>query len=382
METDRAWIELNLKNLKHNVEQLCSAMPAGCQLMAVVKAEAYGHGAFQVASYLQRIGVTAFAAATIDEAIALRRCGINGEILILGYTSPSRAEDLQRYGLIQTLIGYEYAMALEQQGCAVKVHMKIDTGMHRLGYDAADIGHIRDSFSLSHVQVCGMFTHLCVADSLAEEDVQFTRGQIDAFHDLLRALADMGIHPGKVHIQSSYGLLNYPELKCDYVRAGIALYGAYSSPGDKTRLKLDLRPVLSLRSRVVQIRSVRKGESVGYGRDFVAERDSTIAIIPIGYADGIPRSLSGGKGSVLINGHQALIVGRICMDQLAIDITDVPSVETGAVVTLIGADGDHEITASEVAGCAGSIANELFSRLGHRLPVITCAASAEWAHSY
>ena len=368
--TDRAWIELNLGNLGHNVRQLNAAMPAGCQMMAVVKAEAYGHGAFQTAAHLQKIGVKAFAVATIDEGINLRHYGITGEILILGYTCPSRAKELQRYDLMQTLIGYDYALELERQGINVKAHIKIDTGMHRLGYDTSDFGKVCNTFSLPHIHVEGIFTHLCVADSLYDDDVKFIKHQIDSFRQLLHTLKAMGIQLPKIHMQSSYGLLNYPELACDYVRVGIALYGVYSAPNNRTKLHLDLRSVLSLKSRVVLLKSIPGGESVGYGRAFTAERDSRIAIIPIGYADGIPRNMSCGKGSVLINGLKAPTVGRICMDQLAVDVTDIPGVETGMVTTLIGKDGTREITAASVAADAGTITNELLSRMGQRLPVV------------
>ena len=368
-EPDRAWIELDLSNLRHNVQQLNRAMPDRCRLMAVVKAEAYGHGAFQTAAFLQQMGVNAFAVATIDEGIHLRHDGITGEILVLGYTAPSRAKELQRYGLMQTLVDYDYALALEQQGIDIKAHIKIDTGMHRLGYDAADFGKVSNTFMLPHLHIEGIYTHLCVADSLDEDDVQFTKQQTDSFRQLLDTLTAMGLQVPKIHMQSSYGLLNYPELACDYVRMGIALYGVYSTPNDRTKLHPDLRPVLSLKSRVVLLRSVPKGESTGYGRAFTAERDTKIAIIPIGYADGVPRNLSCGKGCVLINGHRAPIAGRICMDQLAVDITDIPEVRVGMTATLIGKDGEEEITAAGMAADAGTIANEILSRMGHRLEI-------------
>lgn len=375
METDRAWIELDLDNLKHNVKELNSAMPAGCRMMAVVKAEAYGHGALQITDCLQRLGVDAFAVATIDEGIALRQSGIDGEILILGYTCPARAAELERYCLMPTLISYEHALALEEQGCKVKAHMKIDTGMHRLGYDAADLQYICSSFQLRHIQIAGIFTHLCVSDSLEKADAEFTERQIECFYKLIDTLRAMGLQPGKLHIQSSYGLLNYPQLQCDYARVGIALYGVFSSANDVTKQCLDLRPVLSIRSRIVLVRTVQAGETVGYGRDFTARRDSRIAILPIGYADGIPRCLSSGKGTVLVNGQKAPIIGRICMDQCTIDVTDIPDAKPGTLVTLVGKDGECEITVSQVADSAGTISNELLSRLGRRLPAVVRQAS-------
>jgi len=368
--TDRAYVELDLDHLEHNVRVLQEAMPAKSELMAVVKAEAYGHGAFEVAVRLNQMGVEAFAVATIDEGIRLRTYGIRGEILILGYTSPERVKALKQYDLIQTLIDLEYAEALNRRGVVIKTHLKIDTGMHRLGIPSEAVSRVEKIFSLKSLRVCGMFTHLCCADSLQPEDVSFTEGQIERFYSLVDALRTRGIAIPKLHIQSSYGLLNYPDLNCDYVRAGIALYGVLSAPGDQTGLNLDLRPVLSLKSSVVLIRSVRKGESIGYSRCFTAERDSRIAILPIGYGDGVPRALSCGSGSVIIHQQQAPVVGRICMDQLAVDITDVRGVAVGDPATLIGSEDSDGLPAPVVADCAGSISNELLCRMGARLPVV------------
>lgn len=366
--TDRAYMEISLENLAHNVAVLRSAMPSKCELMAVMKAEAYGHGMCEIAICLDKIGVRAFAAATIDEGIKLRRCGVRGEILILGFTAPERAGELRKYDLAQTLIDYDYACRLNEQGCKIKAHIKIDTGMHRLGFDSdLNIEEILRVFAMEHLCISGIYTHLCVADSLDEEDVCFTRQQIASFYGVLKQLKKEGIRIPKIHIQSSYGLLNYPELKCSYVRAGVALYGVLSTPDAQTELQLDLRPVLSLKAKVILLRFVSQGESVGYGRTFVTDRDSVIAILPIGYADGFPRSLSGRDSYVLINGSWAPIVGRICMDQLAVDVTDIAGVEVGMTATLIGTDGSETIDAPTVALDSGSITNELLSRLGNRL---------------
>lgn len=369
-DTDRAYLEIDLNNLEHNVKVLKRAMLQKCELMAVVKAEAYGHGLYEIATHLNKIGVKAFAVATIDEGIKLRQYGVLGEILILGYTAPARAKELRKYDLTQTLIDYKYALLLDKQGYDVMTHIKVDTGMHRLGFDAKDIEKISAVFSMKHIKVSGIYTHLCAADSIDEKDIFFTNVQIESFYNLLNQLKEKGITIPKIHIQSSYGLLNYPELKCDYVRVGVSLYGVLSSPNDRTKLHLDLRPVLSLKSRVILLREIKKGESVGYSRSFVANRDSLIALLPVGYADGYPRNLSCGKSYVLINGHQAPVVGKICMDQLAVDVTDIPNVKTGSIATLIGKDGKEEITAPMVAESAESITNELLSRMGHRLNII------------
>lgn len=368
---DRAFIEIDFNSLKANVETLKRAIPMGCELMAVVKAQAYGHGAYETAVYINRLGVKAFAAATIDEGIELRHYGIRGEILILGFTPPERAKDLCKYKLMQTLIDYSYALQLDKQGYDIKAHIKIDTGMHRLGFDCTDSTKVEKAFAMEKIKICGIYTHLCVSDSLAAEDVSFTQLQIKRFYKLIDGLKKDGIEIPKTHIQSSYGLMNYPELRCSYVRAGISLYGLLSSPEDKTRLQLALAPVLSLKSQIVLIRRVQRGESVGYGRTFIAGKDSRIAVIPIGYADGFPRNLSCGKGEVILNGQRIPIIGRVCMDQLIIDITTISNVSVGDTVTLIGKDGNEQLSAGTVAAASGSITNELLSRMGARLRVIT-----------
>ncbi|MCY6371197.1 serine racemase VanT catalytic subunit [Clostridium ganghwense] len=370
LDLDRSWIEVDLDNLRHNVDVLQKAMPTDCELMAVIKAEAYGHGSIAVSSCLNQIGIKAFAVATIDEGIELRKYGIQGIILILGYTSPTRAKELHKYDLTQTVIDFNYAVSLNKQGYDIKVHIKIDTGMHRLGFSKNDVLKVVRIFKAKHLNVCGIYTHLCVADSLDTEDVHFTHIQIKTFYALLEELSKKDIKLPKIHIQSSYGLLNYPEIDCDYARIGIALYGILSSYGDETKLKLDLRPVLSLKSQVVLIREINEGESVGYARAFIAKRDSRIAVLPIGYADGFPRNLSCGNGNVLIHGYRVPIIGRICMDQLIVDITDVPNVNIGDTATLIGKDGQAEICVTEVAENVDSITNELLSRMGSRLKII------------
>lgn len=349
---------------------LQKAMPQDCELMAVMKANAYGHRAFEVATHINQMGVKSFAVATIDEAIELRRYGISGDILILGYTNPIRAKELHKYNLIQSIVDLNHAICLNEQEYYIKSHIKIDTGMHRLGFDANDIMSILQVFELKYLDIHGIFTHLCVSDSMVDEDIDFTNRQIECFYKLIDLLSKREIKIPKIHIQSSYGFLNYPELKCDYARIGIALYGVLSSPNDTTKLQLDLRPVLSLKSQVTLIRKIQNGESVGYGRTFIANKDSIIAVLSIGYADGLPRNLSCGRGNVIINGYLAPIIGRVCMDQLLVDITDIPSVEVGSIATLIGKDDLSELSASEVADVSGSIANELLSRMGARLKFV------------
>lgn len=365
--TSRSWAEINLDNLKHNVKVLRNVMPDGCRLMAVVKANAYGHGAVNVSRYLNKIGIESFAVATIDEGIELRRKGIRGEILVLGYTDVSRARELSRYRLIQTVIDYDYAQMLNNQKHTLQVHVKVDTGMHRLGISNEDIDKIAEVFHMDKLHVGGIYTHLNAADDLSDEAVRYTEGQIEKFYWVLDELKKRNITIPKIHIQSSYGLLNYPHLRCDYARIGIALYGCLSTIDDRTRLRVDLRPVLTLRSKVAMIKEVAAGDGVGYGMDFYVSRNSRVAVLPLGYADGLPRNLSGGFNKVLIHGFKVPIIGRICMDQLLIDVTDVPDVKPGDIATIIGSEGDKEISAASIAKNAGTITNELLSRLGDRI---------------
>lgn len=369
-DMERAWIEINLTHLKHNTEILREMMAGDCKMMAVVKAQAYGHGAAVISKYLNSLGIRSFAVATIDEAIELRKNGIQGEVLILGYTPVGRAKELYRYHLTQTLIDYSYFKHLDQQGYKIKAHIKIDTGMHRLGFDSADSSKIISVLHADNLKICGIFTHLCVSQSLETEDMEFTHLQITRFYHLLDTVYAQGFSRLKTHIQSSYGLLNYPELRCDYARIGIALYGGLPGGYGKTKRSPDLYPVLSLKSRIALIREVKKGDGIGYDKAFSAPKDLKAAIIPIGYADGLPRSLSCKNGGVLLHGFYAPIIGRICMDQLAVDVTDIPDACVGDVVTFIGEDETSAVHCSEVAVNAGTIANELLSRMGGRLKII------------
>ncbi len=366
---DRSWIEINYENLAHNVKEIERIMPNGCKLMAIMKAEGYGHGAYECATYLEELGVDAFAVATLDEGIELRRMGIEGEILVLGYTSPYRAGEIAKFKITQTVIDYAYAKTLNSMGVKVHAHIKIDSGMHRLGIPAEHTDAVAEIYSMKNIAVSGIYTHLCVSDSLKDDDVAFTHSQLDRFDSLVERLRAREIDVGKVHTQASAGLLNYPELKYDYVRAGVVLYGVLSSVDDDVKVEIDMRPVLSLKTRVALVRDVARGESVGYGRAFVAERDSKIAILPIGYCDGVPRVLSGGGSYALIKNSKAPIVGRICMDQMAVDVTDMENVSAGDVALLIEDDGESEISTVAFADKAGTIGNEIISRMGRRLKI-------------
>ena len=354
-------------NLQHNVRVLQRILPKRCEIMAVVKANAYGHGAVRISSRLNGMGIDHFAVATIDEGIQLRERGIEGEILILGYTSPLRALELSHYDLTQTAVDISHARALNDRGKSIKIHIKVNTGMNRLGENFNHVSGIADLFKFKNLEITGIFTHLCVSDSSEMDDITFTNGQIQKFYELLSELKSKNIRIPKTHIQSSYGVLNYPGLMCDYARIGIALYGVLSTSNSRTRLSPNLGPVLSLKSKIVLIGPIGPGEYVGYGRNFTAKRKTKVAVVSIGYGDGLPRCLSESKCHVLIRGHRALIVGKICMDQLMVDVTEIPEVTEGDIVTLIGEDGSEEITAEQMAENADTITNELLSRLGNRV---------------
>ena len=364
MPERRAWKELDFENLKWNVEKLSALLPEGCAFMAVVKADAYGHGAVSVSTYLNRIGVRAFAVATLQEGIQLRRAGIRGEILILGYTPPQEASLLISNNLIQTAADCAHARALNAAApYPVKVHLKIDTGMHRLGERAEHIEEISSLFALPRLRILGMYSHLCAADSQEIDDILFTRMQISSFLRTAELLREKGCDPGRLHLQSSYGVLNYPDLPMDYARFGIAMYGVLSSPDAELLGRVPLRPVLSLRARIATIRELRPGETVSYGRRFRADAPMRAATVTIGYADGLPRSLSGRELPALVRGRRTHVIGNLCMDQLIIDVTHIPEARPGDIVTFLGADGPCCLRAEEMAEKAGTITNELLCRL-------------------
>ena len=365
--TARAWREIDLAALRHNARELENCLAPETELMAVVKADAYGHGAVLVARTLQKQGIRAFAVACLSEGIALRKAGIRGTILILGYTAPEDAPLLARWRLTQTVADVSHGRALAAQGKKIHVHLALDTGMHRLGIAADDHKGIAKLFRLPSLVIDGTFSHLCVEDSLKAEDVAYTEEQLTAFYDTAAWMRSAGYDPGRLHIQSSYGIWNLPPQPCcAYARPGIALYGVYSDDSPVQR-PLDLRPVLSLRARVASVRTLEPGETAGYGRAYQAERQTRLAVVTIGYADGLPRDLTQRGGEVLIHGQRCPMVGRMCMDQLLVDVSGVDDVRADDIVTLIGRDGGQVIWAEELAEQCGTITNELLSRLGNRL---------------
>ena len=368
-ESCRAWIELNLKNLAWNVGQLQGLLPASCKLMPAVKANAYGHGAVEISRALQKLGISDFCVASVEEGALLREAGITGQILVLGYTPVSKIDELCRYDLTQTIVDLDYARDLSALGRRVAVHVGVDTGMHRLGEDCGRIEKILRIFHLPNLNVTGVFSHLCASDGVSEEEREFTEMQIARFAEVVATLRQNGITGFQTHLFGSYGILNYSR-SCgesyDYARAGIALYGVPSSPGDRVEAPVTLRPVLSLKAKIACVKTLKKGETAGYGLAYTAKEERIIAVISIGYADGVPRTLSG-RGHVLIRGKRAPVIGRICMDQMLVDVTGIADAVPGETAVLIGSSGAETISAAELAAEADTISNEILSRLGSRL---------------
>lgn len=362
---NRAWLEINLDNLEYNVNQIKSIIPDKCKVMAIVKANAYGHGMIEIAKKLNEIGIQNFAVATLSEGIDLRKNNIKGNILILGYTDLRDIQYIIKYDLIQTIVDYEYAKKIEQMKLEkrLKVHIKINTGMNRIGESYKNIDSLIKIYQMKNIEILGTYSHLCVADSLKSDDVEFTNMQISNFFKCIDKIRNLGYDTGKIHIQASYGILNYTELNCDFVRPGIIMYGIYNEDEPKTRL--NLKPVLTLKARITSVKEIEKEESVSYGRTFVAKENKKIATVSIGYADGYPRNLSNKNVKVVVNGEYAEIVGRICMDQLIIDVSKIKEIHQGDIVTLMGEQ--KEISAETIANKADTITNELLSRLGSRL---------------
>lgn len=372
IKNDRAWIELNFNNLKHNIFEFKRIIPSNTEIMAVVKANAYGHGIVEISTFLNSIGIDNFAVATLEEGIILRENNINGNILILGYTDIQNIEYVIKYDLIQTIVDYDYAKKISSLHLSnkLKCHIKINTGLNRIGENYKNIDNFLEIFKIENLNILGCFTHLAVADSLDEDDVTFTENQIENFYACINHIKSQGYDTGKLHIQNTYGTLNYPEINCDYVRLGIGMYGIYNANNHINNSNADvaLKPVLQLKAKISSVHELLKNDFVSYGRTFSSDKNMKIATVCIGYADGYPRNLSNKDVVVLINNHYSKIIGRICMDQLVIDVTDIPNVKCGDIVTLIGEDS--AICAENISIKSDSITNELLCRLGDRLPRI------------
>lgn len=341
-------------------------------ITAVVKANAYGHGAAELAKVFLENGADRLAVACVSEAVELRRAGITARILILGHTDGRRSKDIVSYGIDAAVFHYADAVLFSQegqrQGQSVRVHIAADTGMGRIGYSPCEesIAEIKKIAALPNIAVEGLFTHFAVADMSGEESVQYTKQQYEAFSWFSRRLEEEGI-PIKVrHCCNSAGTVEYPAFRCDMVRPGIIQYGY--NPSDEVAISsFTPHPVMSLRCCVTHIKTIEPGGTVSYGRHFTAQRPTVIATLPLGYSDGYPRVLSN-RAEVLIHGQRAKQVGNVCMDQCMIDVTDIPNVSVGDEVVLFGRQGDAVIPLEEIAGLIGTINHEILCNINRRVP--------------
>lgn len=372
----RTWAGVSLDNLEHNYRAIKNHIPEGCRFLGVMKADAYGHGAVPLSHALCELGAEYLAVSNLEEAIQLRRGGVRAPMLILGYTPASFADTMVFMDITQEVHSLEYAKeldtALAGTNYILNVHLKLDTGMTRIGFFAYDhertLPELLEVCGLPHLHVEGVFTHFCVADSKAPEDEAFTRTQYARFTAMLDALAAHGIRPELRHCASSGATILYPELALDMVRPGIATYG--HAPSEDAEGILDLRPLMTVRTTVAQLREIPAGTSISYGRTYTAERDMRVAVLPIGYADGLLRGLSG-KVSFRIRGKMARSVGRICMDMCMVDVSEIPGIRVGDEAALFGYDTDGTLLPCErIAQQAGTISYEILCGISKRIPRI------------
>ena len=371
----RTWAEVDLDAVAHNYKEIRAALQPGCKMMCVIKADAYGHGAEALGRLYERLGAEWFAVSNMEEGIQLRYAEIEAPILILGYTPPQLAQELSQFSLSQAVFSENYAAALNEEahkaGVNVAVHVKLDTGMSRIGLwcrgeNDGLTEEIERISSLSHLHLEGVFTHFPNADE-GEAGEAETRGQFASFTASLDALKRRGIAFGLAHCANSGTIMEYPEMDLDAVRPGIILYGL--TPSKAVRRSLDLRPAMALRSVVAQLKKVPAGIKVSYGGTYETARETVVATVPIGYADGYPRRFSN-CGEMLVHGQRAKIIGRVCMDQLMLDVTDIPGVKEGDIVTVFGRDGDAFLPLDELAEKNGTIHYEMACLVGKRVPRI------------
>ncbi len=372
----RAWAEIDLDALAVDFQAVRRAANPAAQLCCVIKADAYGHGAVRMAQEFEALGADWFAVSNLEEALQLRKAGVSKPVLVLGFTPAEEAGSLARHGISQCVYSVDYARELslyaQQAGAVVKIHIKVDTGMSRLGFffqdinrDSGVVEEIKEACTLPGLYPEGIFTHFAVADEGAD-GAAFTMRQFGCFKEMIETLLREGISFDVRHCGNSGAVLDYPLSHLDMVRAGIILYGLY--PSAQVRSRPALAPVLSLRSVVSHVKTLQPGATVSYGRQFTAERETRAATIPVGYADGYPRLLSSRGAQVLIHGVRCPIIGRICMDQMMVDVSALPEVKRGDVVTLIGQDGEGRITADDLAAWEGTINYEVVCALSKRVP--------------
>lgn len=373
----RTWAEISLNAIEHNYNVIRNKVADDTKVCCVIKADGYGHGAVELSQIYEKLGADFFAVSNIDEGIEIRKSGSKLPIVILGYTPVSEAENLAEYDISQAVFSLEYAKELSEkcveEDCICKMHIKVDSGMSRIGFmcqefprDEYSIEEICEACCLPNLEVEGLFTHFCVSDEDADGR-EFTNKQYENFIHVRDSLKKRGVDISVVHCSNSGAIEDYPETCCDMVRAGIILYGL--APSSKLADRLDLVPAMTLKTVVAFVKEVQKGATISYGRTFTADRKMKIATVPIGYADGFIRQ-NAKDGYMMVNGKKAKIVGRICMDQTMLDVTDIEDVKTGDEVVVFGTGENGEPTADSLAENTGTINYETVCLVGKRVPRI------------
>ena len=365
----RTWAQISVSAIQYNYGKMREKLPEGCKFMGVVKANAYGHGGVQVAKMLQRYGADYLAVATLDEAEELRREGLTLPILILGATIPEFAERVVAIDATQTItsldVAKETSSLLAKAGKTMKVHIKLETGMGRTGFNVkkGDVSEVVKAVGMPGFDVEGIFTHCAVSD--AADGEEYTRAQFKCFLDAVDKIEkEAGIQFKLRHCANSGVMVNYPEMYLDMVRPGIALYGVY--PGSREK-GLKLTHVMELKSRIVEVHEIEAGETVSYGRTFTAEKKMKVAVLPIGYGDGLHRVLSN-KLEVIVGDKRCRQIGTICMDMCMVDVTDVENVKVGDIATIFGHDYNEILPVTEIAEKAGTISYEILTDIAARVP--------------
>lgn len=370
----RAWAEINLDAITNNIQKIKKVTSENTKIMAIVKADAYGHGFFEVASTLATNGADAFGVATTDEAIQLRNAGITNPILILGVIFRDDLKKIIENDIMPVVFGYRFAKSISDMAVALnktaKIHIKLDTGMSRIGYVCSGsdreeriLDSICDIASLPNIEIDGIFSHFAKAD---ETDREFTDIQFKRFMHIIEELEKKGIHIPTKHICNSAGIVQYPEYHLDMVRCGIITYGLAPSE-DVDITTLGLEPAMQLKSVVTNLKRMKVDTPVSYGGKYIAKPGTRVATVGIGYADGYSRVLSG-KSQIIIDGKKVNTIGNICMDQLMADVTEIPDINIGDEVILFGTDGNNTITVESVAGLMGTINYETICVVGKRVP--------------
>ncbi|MEW6615051.1 MAG: alanine racemase [Thermodesulfobacteriota bacterium] len=364
--------EIDLDAIKFNYEQLRKKVGKETKMLAVVKADGYGHGATFISKELQMLGVDLLGVAICEEGISLRKAGIKKPIVILNGVFKGQVKETVKYNLTPVIFDSNTAQRLSDEGKRVnkrvKVHVKIDTGMGRVGILPKDITPFFTKLKdMPNLEVEGVLSHLSTADGDSPEDRDFISLQLQRFEECIREIDMLGFYPPLRHIANSAASVDLPPSFCNVLRPGLMLYGAH--PSSRFAEKIQLKPVMSLKTEIMQIKNIPPGYSISYKRTFVTQRDSVIATLPVGYADGYSRLLSN-RGTALIGGEKALVVGTVCMDITMVDVTNIQNVNVGDEAVLMGRQGNHEISADEIAEKMGTISYEVFCGVSKRVPRI------------